>query len=260
MQQVISRDGTEIGFRRSGAGPPLLLVHGATADHTRWDGVAPRLEPHFTIYTLDRRGRGASGDSPNYSLQREAEDVAAVADSIDEPVFLLGHSYGGLCALEGALLTGNVGKLVLYEPDIPTGEVVYPPEIVDRIQALIDRGENEAAVEVLFREIVEMPEDEFLVYRQKPMWQGRIRLAPTILREMAIYQTYRFSPERFANLQTPTLFLLGGDSPQIMREATERANSALPNSQIVVLPGQQHIAMDTNPELFVREVMKFLVA
>src|SRR5687768_3496627 len=93
---ITSRDGTRIAVWRSGNGPPLLLVHGATHDHTTaWRFVVPQLEWHFTVYAMDRRGRGGSGDSPAYELQREAEDVAAVIDSIDKPVNVLGHSYGG---------------------------------------------------------------------------------------------------------------------------------------------------------------------
>lgn len=116
MQTVISKDGTRIAFWRSGSGPPLLLVHGATADHTTtWRFVLPELEQHFAVYAMDRRARGSSGDTLPYDLQREAEDVVAVVESIGEPVNLLGHSYGGLCAIEAALLTENLRRLILYE-------------------------------------------------------------------------------------------------------------------------------------------------
>src|SRR5688572_24264216 len=101
MHTVSSRDGTRIAVWRSGHGPPLLLVHGATADHTTtWRSVRSTLEQRFTVFAMDRRGRGGSGDSSAYDLQREAEDVAAVIDFIGEPTAVLGHSYGGLCAIE----------------------------------------------------------------------------------------------------------------------------------------------------------------
>ena len=87
MEQTRSKDGTDIGFWRSGSGPPLLLVHGTTADHSRWSSISPRFEQHFTVYAMDRRGRGGSGDSPDYALAREAEDVAAVVEAVGEPVF-----------------------------------------------------------------------------------------------------------------------------------------------------------------------------
>lgn len=259
MKQITSKDGTLIGFTRSGAGPPLLLVHGTTADHRRWAGILPHFEPHFTVYAMDRRGRGGSRDAAAYHILREAEDVAAVVERIDEPVSLLGHSYGAICSLEAALLTDKVDKLILYEPPIPTGIPLYPADTADRMQALIDTGEAEAALEVFFREIVRMPEHELEVYRQLPMWKIRVTLAPTIPRELVFDRSYLFKPEKFFSLQVPTLLLLGGDSPPLFQQATEVVDAALPASSIVVLPGQQHVAMDTNPELFVKEVLHFLL-
>jgi pimeloyl-ACP methyl ester carboxylesterase len=260
MEQIRSRDGTVIGFRRSGSGPSLLLVHGTTADHSRWAAILPHLAQQFTVYAMDRRGRGASGDAPHYDVMREAEDVAAVVEAIGAPVFLLGHSYGGLCSLEASLLTAKVARLILYEPPIPTGLPIHPPGLPDRIQTLVDRGEQEAALELFCREVVRMPEHELAMYRQSPVWAVRIRLAPTIPRELTLDRTYRFEPAKFAAFQAPTLLLLGGDSPPLFRQAVELVDSALPNSRVVLLPGQQHIAMDTNPELFIGEVTRFLKA
>lgn len=259
MSYVTSPDGTTISYLKKGEGPPLLLVHGTTADHNRWSAVSPQFEKHFTVYAMDRRGRGESTDAPEYEIKREAEDVAAVVEAIGEPVFILGHSYGALCSLEAALLTDKIRRMVLYEPPIPTGLPMYPPGVPDRMEALIDSGELEAALEVFMREVVRMPEHEFEAYRQLPMWKVRIQLAPTIPRELTIDQTYSFNPDKFANLQVPILLLLGGDSPPLFQQAIEVVDSALPNSSVVTLPGQQHIAMDTNPSLFVREVLRFLL-
>ena len=97
-----------IAYRRSGEGPPLVLVHGTAADHSRWRPVLPALEERFTVHAIDRRGRGGSGDSDGYAVEREFEDIAAMVDSLGESVNVLGHSYGGLLALEAALLTRNV--------------------------------------------------------------------------------------------------------------------------------------------------------
>jgi pimeloyl-ACP methyl ester carboxylesterase len=245
-------------LERSGAGPPLLFVHGTTADHKSWFRVSPALEQHFTVHAMDRRGRGASGDAPNYEFIREAEDVAAVLEAIGEPAFLFGHSYGGLCALEAVLLTDRVSRLILYEPEIPTGIPSVPPNMIDRLQALVDSGELEPAMEYFFREIVKVPAHEFEFYRQSPLWQERIPLAATIPRELAIDRLYRFDADRFANFQIPTMLMVGGDSPQFIRQAVELVDAALPQSQIVVLPEEQHMAHHTNPELFVREVVRFL--
>jgi pimeloyl-ACP methyl ester carboxylesterase len=259
MEHITSLDGTQIGFRRSGSGPPLLLVHGTTAVHTRWDSISDHFEEHFTVYAMDRRGRGASGDAAVYHISREMEDVAAVVDAIGGSVSVVGHSYGAVCSLEAALLTDKISKLIIYEPPIPTGLPSYPPGIPKRLQALIDGGEWEAALELFFREVVRMPEHELVDYRQLPVWQTRIQLAPTIARELAFDKTYRFETDKFVNLQTPTLLLLGGDSPPLFQRAADLVSSTLPNCTVQILPGEQHIAMDTNPDLFVSEVLKFLM-
>ncbi|HXB55379.1 MAG TPA: alpha/beta fold hydrolase [Vicinamibacteria bacterium] len=113
---VQSKDGTSIAYWQSGRGSALVLVHGTTADHQRWAPILPALEKRFTVYVVDGRGRGGSGDAPNYALERESEDIAAVVDAIGEAVFLLGHSHGAICSLEATLRTSNVSKLILYEP------------------------------------------------------------------------------------------------------------------------------------------------
>lgn len=258
MESVISPDGTRITWYTEGQGSPLLLVHGTTADHTRWNGIVPQLARKFTVHAMDRRGRGESTDVDDYQLQREAEDVAAVIDALGVPVVVLGHSYGAVCTIEAALLTSGIDKIVLYEPPIPTGVPMYPPGLPDRMQPLIDDGHFEAAVEMFFREVVKMPADEFDGYRQLPVWKRRVQLAPTIPREMAIDRAYTFDPEKYANLRTPTQLLLGGESPTMFQQAVDKVHMALANSSVTILPGQQHIAMDTNPDMFLSTVHAYL--
>jgi pimeloyl-ACP methyl ester carboxylesterase len=262
MNHITSKDGTLIAYQRSGKGPPLVLVHGTTADHTRWRPILPPLEEHFTVYALDRRGRGESGDNnaDHYAIEREFDDVAAVVDSIGEPVNLLGHSYGAICSLEAAVRTNNLRRLVLYEPPIPTGVEIYPRASVERIQAALASGDRDGAVAAFLGEIAHVPPQEVELLRSLPAWQGRVAAAHTILREMHTAETYIFDPERFHRMNTPTLLLLGGDSPQFFQLAIQVAQSALPNSRLTVMPGQQHTAMNTAPDLFVREVVGFLLA
>ena len=178
METITSADNTPIAFERSGRGPPLVLVHGTTADHTRWAPVLPTLEEHFTVYAIDRRGRGESGDTPEYDLEREFEDVTAVVESIDEPVVLLGHSYGALCSLEAALRTDNLRRLILYEPPLPVSN--YDPDtedVLDEMTALVDDGENEQALVQFFREIARVPAAELDALRRtgQPEWTLPIR-------------------------------------------------------------------------------------
>lgn len=262
MEQITSKDGTRIAFERSGQGKPLLLVHGTTADHHRWDSIAPRLEPYFTVYAMDRRGRGDSGDAPTYAIQREAADIAALVDvvagAMDEAVAVLGHSYGALCSLEAALLTDKMSHLILYEPPVPMGRSLFPPELPERMDNLIDQGKLEDALVLFMREGPRMPEHELKAYRQLPMWRRRVQHVPTIPRELAIDNTYTFNGEKFSHMQVPTLLLLGGDSPPLFYEGTALIHAAIPHSQVVTMLGQQHIAMDLDPDLFIKQVLQFL--
>lgn len=258
MQTITSVDKTPIAFERRGTGPPLVLVHGTTADHTRWKPLLPQLEALFTVYAVDRRGRGGSGDAPSYTIEREFDDIAAVVDSIGEPVMLLGHSYGAVCSLEASLRTRSVRKLVLYEPPIRTTESIYPPETVGRLQALLDAGDRDGVVTTFFRDVVRAPEEELRMLRSLPNWAARVAAANTIPREIRINDEYRFEPGRFSALRVPTLLLLGGSSRAVFKDAIEAVRVALPNARVAVMPGQQHTAMNTAPDLFLREVLGFL--
>lgn len=259
METITSKDGTPIAYQRSGEGPPLVLVHGAAADHGRWRPVLPAFEERFTIYAVDRRGRGGSGDADGYAIEREFEDVAAMVDFIGAPVNLLGHSYGALCALEAALLTRNVRKLVLYEPPIDvTGEGIYPPRIVDRMEAMLEAGDRDGVIATTMRDIVGASPEVVEYMRSLPVWQARVAAAHTIPRELRASDAYRFDPERFGDLGVPTLLLLGGDSPATFGEAERAVDETLPDSRIVIMPGQGHAAMDTGTDLFTAEVLHFL--
>ena len=238
---------------------PLVLVHGTGGAYARWAPILPALEKQFTVYAVDRRGRGESGEARTYALEREFEDVAAVVDSIGDQVNLLGHSFGGICALEAALLTPRLRKLVLYEPPLPVpGVTIYPEGVIDRLDALLDAGDRSAVLTTFMREVVRMPEYELDLFKSSPAFPARLAAAHTLPRELRAHEAYRFEPERFKNLRVPTLLLLGGDSPQFFRSAIEAVNAILPNSRIVELPGQQHIAMDTAPDIFIRELVTFL--
>ena len=259
MHTVSSRDGTLIAVWRSGHGPPLLLVHGATADHTTtWRSVRSKLELQFTVFAMDRRGRGGSGDASAYDLQREAEDVAAVIDFIGEPTAVLGHSYGGLCAIEASLLTTKLIRLILYESVPLRGVDAYKPGIIDQLEATLAAGDVEGMLVAMFRDLVEMPHEEIELLRSQEAWAVRLTNARTLPRELKTEERYTFAPDRFAQMRTPTLLLVGGDSPSRELRNAEGVAAALPDARVVVLAGQQHVAMHTAPELFVAEVVRFL--
>jgi pimeloyl-ACP methyl ester carboxylesterase len=211
------------------------------------------------VIAIDRRGRGESGDTAPYSLSREFEDVAAIAESIAQPVSLLGHSFGAICALESALLTANLHKLVLYEPPLPVeGARIYPTGVIQRLTSLLDAGDRAGVLTTFMKEVVRMPQSELELLRSSPTWPARVAAAHTLPRELAAHEAYRFHPNRFNTMRTPALLLLGGDSPDFFAAAIRTLEMALPNARVATLPRQQHIAMDTAPDLFVREVVAFL--
>jgi pimeloyl-ACP methyl ester carboxylesterase len=256
VDTVVSADGTPIAVWRSGTGPPLVLVHGATADHSRWAPALPALEEHFTVLAMDRRGRGRSGDADDYALEREAEDVVAVVESAGDQVSLLGHSHGGVCSVEAALLTEVIEKLILYEP--PMGFLVISPELVRRLEELLEAGEREELLTVFMREVVGLPEEQVDLMRSLPAWQARLAAADTIPREERANREYAWEPDRFRALDVPTLYLQGGDSPAPFVQAGEALAAALPDCRVVVMPGQSHTAIDTGTDVFTTEVLSFL--
>jgi pimeloyl-ACP methyl ester carboxylesterase len=169
IETIRSKDGTSLAYRRSGTGPPLILVHGTAGSYIRWAPILPALESHFSVYALNRRGRGESGDAENYAIEREFEDVGALVEAIEAPVYLLGHSYGAICALEAALLTPNIRKLVLYEPPIlGPGVTIYREGLIDYLEKLLVAGNREELLLTFIREVVRMPASEQAQFRASP--------------------------------------------------------------------------------------------
>lgn len=262
LHHVPSGDGTDIAYFSSGDGPPLVLVHGATASHRRWSPLRPYLESHATVHAVDRRGRGASGDGVDYAIEREYEDVAAVIDAVaataGTTVDVLGHSFGGAVSFGAALQTDNVRSLMLYEgwPSPDPDELAFPEAVTDRMGELLAEGDPEAALELFLREIVGMPDHELAGYRTLPEWPRRVAAAHTIAREGA--QIPRFDPGAAAELTVPVLLLVGEDSPPSMQNGYDVVAAALPDARVDILEGQQHIAIDTATDLFARHVLAFL--
>jgi pimeloyl-ACP methyl ester carboxylesterase len=152
VEHITSGDGTRIAYGRSGSGRPLVLVHGTSVERSSFRFVEPLLTDRFTLYSVDRRGRGESGDSTDgYAIEQEFADIAAVVDSLAEPADLLGHSYGATVALGAARLTRNVRRLILYEP--APGVPQVDPELLARLDALLAEGERERLLSVFLTEL-----------------------------------------------------------------------------------------------------------
>jgi pimeloyl-ACP methyl ester carboxylesterase len=209
---------------------------------------------------MDRRGRGRSGDAAAYSIQREADDVAAVVRSAGERVTLLGHSYGALCCLEAALQLPGLHRLIAYEPPLPIGGGIVSQETRLELERLLDREDREGALLCFFREVVGVPDSELALLKDHPVWPARVAAAHTITREADEEAGYGLDLSRFGGLHVPTLLMLGGDSPDYFREAVARLHAAIPDSRVHVMPGQRHIAMDTAPDEFVEAIVAFASA
>src|SRR5262249_15909319 len=254
VQFVTSKDGTRIAVestpKHRDEGPPqiprtktsaettLLIVHGGTGDRRRWQPLLPLFAPHFTLCLMDRRGHGSSEPGSDYSLQKESEDVAAVVNSRLGPVSVLGHSIGGVFALEAAFLTQNISKLVLYEP--PLQDLDHGP-VADRIEKMIQAGNREQALETFMREIVMVSPTEVAAMKVRPNWHERFATIDIQIREIRALSKYRFDARRIRKIRTPTLLLTGSKtaSPQL-KQAISSLLDALPNRQLFVLEGQEH--------------------
>lgn len=266
VAHAVSRDGTEIAYWTSGEGPPLVVVHGTPADHTRWRPLLPYLEPQFTVHAMDRRGRGASSDGPEYALAREYEDIAAVVDTVarasEAPVDLYGHSLGGVFAFGAATLTSNIRKLVLYEgwplPD-PTAYAL-PPEVEACMDALLAEGDLDAVVETLFRSFELISDEDWKAFRAAPSWQGRVAAAHTITRECRAVQEVRLDPQLAAKVTVPTLLITGDNSGDPARPFVDEVASALPDARIVTIEDQEHVADVMAPDVFAGHLLEFLRA
>jgi pimeloyl-ACP methyl ester carboxylesterase len=260
LLSIRSTDGTTIGVERLGVGPPLLLVHGTTSTRKRWRAIAEPLARHFTLYLMDRRGRGDSGDGPNYTMAQEFSDVAAVADTIGAPLDVVAHSFGAACSLEAAMRTPSIKRLVIYEPPIPTVGVSASSDEsgADKLDELLAANRPAEVLIHFYRHIIGVPEARISRMIESPEWSERLALAGTVPRELRATRRYDLNIAKARALSIPILVMVGADSPPRYQSSTRLLQNTLPNARTVSLPNEQHNAIDTSPELFLREVLHFL--
>jgi pimeloyl-ACP methyl ester carboxylesterase len=262
---VASADGTPIAVFTNGSGPPVVLVHGAAADHTTFRVVGPMLAERFTVHAIDRRGRGGSGDTPPYDVEREFEDVRAVADALaaDGPraiVDVVGHSYGGRCALGAALRTDAIRRVVSYEGAPAPADERYGEDATLAALVALDRaGRHEALLETFLREVVGMDEAALAAYRADPVWPVRVAAAHTIPRELRSEgESVAAGLEALGRVRQPVLQVLGGESVAAFGAATRALDERLADGRVVVIPSARHAAHHTHADAFVAAVSAFL--
>jgi pimeloyl-ACP methyl ester carboxylesterase len=262
---VTSADGTPIAVFTSGAGPSIVLVHGAAADHTTFRVVGPLLARRYTIHAIDRRGRGGSGDTSPYAIEREFEDIAAVAETLaaeegDDGVDVVGHSYGGRCALGGALLTDAIRRVVSYEgAPSPPGNRYGDAALAEELAGMERDGRDAALLETFLRRVVGMDDAALAAYRADPVWPLRVAAAHTIPRELrAESEAGTAGLDALGLVHQPVLQVLGGDSLAAFAESTSALEERLADGRVVVIPGARHAAHHTHPDAFVEAVVAFL--
>jgi pimeloyl-ACP methyl ester carboxylesterase len=263
---VTSVDGTPIAVFGSGEASPLVLVHGASADHTTFRVVGPSLAEAYAVHAIDRRGRGSSGDTEPYTIEREFEDVAAVAETLAResggPVDVFGHSYGGRCALGAATLTSDIRRVISYEgAPTPPGARYGDADVLPDLRAAAERGDGDALLTMFLQRVVGMTPNDLARYRDDPVWPLRVAAAPTIVRELAAEGSDVGGPaslEALAAIRQPVLQLLGGDSRPEFGLATRALDTRLGDGRIVTIPGARHAAHHTHPDAVVAAVTGFL--
>jgi len=249
MQTVQSGDGTEIAYHTTGESEGIVLVHGSTASHRAWLPFQPHLAEIGGLAAMDRRGRGASDDGTDYSLAREIDDVTAVLEAT-EADRLVGHSFGGLCALNAAERADtDLEKLVLFEPAILVGEY-REFDAADRMAALLAEGDREAAMRLAFREMTGVEDVESL-----PHWPQVIDLAAVTQREFAAVEGYEL-PASLA-VEAETLVLTAEHSPAFLRDAAREVHDRLPDSRLVEIHDVGHTGAEA-PGRTMDPVVEFL--
>jgi pimeloyl-ACP methyl ester carboxylesterase len=246
--RVFSKDGTAIAFDRIGNGPPVILIDGALCYRGMGQSgqLAELLAQHFTVFTYDRRGRGASGDTAPYAVEREVEDIAALLGEAGGAAFVWGTSSGAVLALEAANRLRGIKKLALYEaPFIVDDTRPTTEDDWDRISGAVAADRRSDAVK-LFLKLVGVPGVvRALMPLMIPVWSKLKAVAHTLPYDGAIMRDNQrgkpLPPSRWASVTIPALVMDGGNSPAWMHQANRALANELPNAQYRTLEGQTHM-------------------
>lgn len=246
-----SADGTLIACWCFGTGAPILIVHGLGSTHKSYEAFADQLGRNgLGGCTMDRRGRGGSGDTMPYAIEREAEDVAAVARQLGK-VVVLGYSFGGPAALEAAIASDAIRAVVLFEAwGSPLDEI--PAEVIDGIERLAAAGRYEEAFNY-----GDSPE-EIQNSRQLPDYAERVSIVHLTPRELRAWEQYwqghPIEDERWRSLDKPVLLLVSEHNRNGMERPALRLAARLPVATVRVIEGQGHAAYREAPGLLAAAV------
>jgi pimeloyl-ACP methyl ester carboxylesterase len=241
MQKITSKDGTEIAFEKSGEGPALIIVGGALADHQFYVPLAMELAKHFTVYNFDRRGRGQSGDTEPYVVEREVEDVGALISYAKEPVFMYGHSAGSALAIRAAVAGLEIAKLALADPPYtPAGEndeaakAEHAQQAV-YIQELNAKGDLKGSAKFFLRGFG-LPDEDLEAMLQSPDGTAMIDSARALPYDYAILGNGLVPTELAAKIKIPTMVL----APEAMPETAQVLVNAMPDARFQAMEALTH--------------------
>ncbi len=248
MDSVRSKDGTEIAFDRLGEGPAIILAGGAFSYRTfpKLVELAELLAPRFTVFNYDRRGRGDSGDTPPYAVQREIEDLQALTDAAGGSASFWGWSSGGVLGLRAAAGGLEFEKLALFEPPfmVDDRQPLPPTDFAAQLDELTAAGRRGEATKLFMTKGMGVPGLIVTLMRFSPFWSKLKATAHTLPYDWAILgdtvSGKPLLPEQWASVTAPTLVIAGEKSPTQLREAAIAAAAVLPNAQHRELEGQSH--------------------
>jgi pimeloyl-ACP methyl ester carboxylesterase len=248
MSEVLSRDGTRIAYEQSGDGPPVILVDGALCSRAMGPmaSLATLLNERFTVFRYDRRGRGESGDTQPYAVEREVEDIAALIDAAGAPVCIYGASSGAALALEAANRGLAIKSLALYEAPFIVDDTRTP--LLDDYRAELTRCLNanrRGDAVALFMKSVGVPVPFIFLMRFMPVFSKLKAVAHTLPYDLALVaEQQRGQPlpaDRWRSCTQPALVMMGGKSPAWIRNANQAMAAVLPRAELRTLPGQTHM-------------------
>jgi pimeloyl-ACP methyl ester carboxylesterase len=251
-----SADGTQIAYDQLGDGPPLILVVGSFNSRRSHRRLAEALATHFTVFNYDRRGRGESGDTQPYAVEREIEDLKAVLDAAGGSAVLFGHSSGGVLALKSALTYDGVAGLAMYEPPffVDGGRVRPGADLAERIEALVTAGQPGAAVDLFYGECLNMPPELVVQLREMPARPKIEAVAHTLSYDAAVVGDLSIPFDALRRFDAPSLHLTGPQSA--LHPGAIAMAEALPNGRHLVLEGQTH---DVIPAVVAPVLMDFFL-
>jgi pimeloyl-ACP methyl ester carboxylesterase len=259
MRSVTSADGTLIAYEQQGSGPALIVVDGAMSTRGGKAALRALLAPQLTVFGYDRRGRGDSGDTLPYAVDREIDDIQALIEVAGGTAALYGHSSGAALALDAALQLGDsVTRIAMYEPpynDDPAARQAWRRYLEQLTEALAAGRHGDAVA--LFMAYVGTPAEQIDSTRQQPFWPAMAALGPTLAYDhTAILGTDAAVPaERAARLSVPALVLYGTASFPFMAETALNLQLAMPHGELRALQGQDH---NVSPAILAPLLLEFL--